>query len=153
MSWLPWLRHSNRGQSRHRLLQREELLERLEKERLRTNRTGFRFCLIKLELREAVKVPHQLAVLSKLLQKRLRKTDEKGLLQPTELGIFLPDTPVEGAWKLYDDIIEILPLTVEPPVGTVYTYPVEQFSDASTTEELGSTAEQGRIAKPLELLL
>ena len=153
MKWFPFFRNRMRLTAKPRLLEHDELRKIMEKERLRCRRNGSRFCLIKLELREQVDVPRQLAVIEKVLRGRLRKTDELGMLNPSDFGIILPDTPVDGSWKVIDDIIKLLPLTVDPTICTVYVYPREQVPDTETVDEIESKSYQGRSAKPLELLL
>ena len=82
----------------------------------------------------------------------IRATDVAGLLGPRRIGVVLPETPVEGAWKLAEDLLEMLPAHVRKPECELYVYPSgQEFPDASSDEE---TAEepQDRPRQPMHVL-
>lgn len=79
----------------------------LTKERMRCDRHHQYFSLIVIQLKyEASKESKsQLCLLAKLLHKRLRLTDEKGLLFKGGLGVMLPMTEMHGAQVVLNSII------------------------------------------------
>ena len=79
----------------------------LSKERMRCDRHNQYFSLIVVQLKyESSKdSKSQLRLLAKLLHKRLRLTDEKGLLLKGGLGVMLPMTEMHGARVVLNSII------------------------------------------------
>jgi len=71
----------------------------LNKERMRCDRYGQFFSLIVIQLKksDAVSPKRQVRILAKQLHRRLRLTDEKGLLLKGGLGVLLPMTDLHGA--------------------------------------------------------
>jgi lipopolysaccharide/colanic/teichoic acid biosynthesis glycosyltransferase len=90
--------------------------------------------------------------LLRILKRRLRITDEIGLLDEQRLAVVLPETCARGAWKVADDVLAAYPTTLHPPLCEVYTYPSDW---ADLQEEDSSDAwrpEPPRPAQPMELL-
>lgn len=155
MIGLPFARAAKRPKLRQRLLDSDDLQEIIDKERSRCDRNGSQFCLVKLELRDTEQTAHQLAEIEKVLHHRLRKTDEVGMILPAVFGIVLMDTPAWGAWKVVDDLIELLPLSVDPPHCSVYCYPSDPHADSQRRNfsQDQSVSVPERKAQPLERLL
>jgi lipopolysaccharide/colanic/teichoic acid biosynthesis glycosyltransferase len=61
--------------------------------------------------------------LSRVLEGRLRMTDTPGQLDDGRIGVLLPDTSTEGAWKVAADISEVYPPGPDRPECEVLTYP------------------------------
>lgn len=74
------------------------------KERMRCDRHAQFFSLIVIQVNKTAEMSlhKQFRLLAKLLHKRLRLTDEKGLLLKGGLGVLLPMTPLTGARKVLD---------------------------------------------------
>jgi lipopolysaccharide/colanic/teichoic acid biosynthesis glycosyltransferase len=81
------------------LLSRSQLLHALDRERARSDRSGREFSLVSLSLRE-----EHITALVRVLQDRLRLTDDKGRLAPDRVGLVLPETNAAGARVLVRDI-------------------------------------------------
>lgn len=122
----------------------------LERERARADRTGDHLSLLTLAPRSPKDAPATLAFLARILRTRLRATDEAGWLNDRLIGVVLPSTAAQGAWKLADDLcLEYLD-DLSPPVCTVYSYPSGQWKNGEIT--VRPTANGDRAARPaLEL--
>jgi lipopolysaccharide/colanic/teichoic acid biosynthesis glycosyltransferase len=96
----------------------------LERERARTDRTGQEFSLVVFDPggRDA-RDTAGMRRLADLLARRIRATDALGLFDEKSLGVVLPATPAEGAWKFANDVCLEIPAAGLPPRCTVYTYP------------------------------
>ncbi|MEQ8837654.1 MAG: sugar transferase, partial [Lacipirellulaceae bacterium] len=64
-----------------------------------------------------------IAFLARILEGRLRITDTPGLYDDDCVGVLLPDTPAEGAWKVAEDVSEVYPPGPDRPECQVLTYP------------------------------
>lgn len=116
------------------LLSVEQMQRVLDRERMRSDRGASSFSLVEFAFESACKT-HELAALAKILRQRIRATDNAGLLNPRRLGVVLPETSAEGAWKLANDISALIPEGVRRPDCHVYTYPWDDDSDQSLGEE------------------
>ncbi|MDQ4077649.1 MAG: sugar transferase [Chloroflexota bacterium] len=67
--------------------------------------------------------------LVEVLRTRIRLTDEVGCSSDGRIGVFLPDTPAEGAHKLARDISDILAADTPPPICAIYSYPSDAPPD------------------------
>jgi lipopolysaccharide/colanic/teichoic acid biosynthesis glycosyltransferase len=76
-------------------------------------------------------------------------TDDVGLLGDGRLGVFLPDTPAAGAWKVAEDIVALYAQEPVAPSCELYVYPFgpiwpddERFSsgDRAPHDRVGSEA-------------
>jgi lipopolysaccharide/colanic/teichoic acid biosynthesis glycosyltransferase len=115
-----WWRGENRGQAAGTsgfLLAAAELRRLLERERMRSDRSGAVFSLLVLT------DPPEMQTLADALERRLRATDMAGYMRRYQIGVFLPDTPCDGAWKLAEDILAMLPPHLPLPHCQVYVYP------------------------------
>ncbi len=80
----------------------------LTKERMRCDRYGQYFALIVIQLKKVAGLAptKQLRLVARILHKRLRLTDEKGLLLKGGLGVLLPMTELEDARIVLDSIVQ-----------------------------------------------
>jgi lipopolysaccharide/colanic/teichoic acid biosynthesis glycosyltransferase len=69
--------------------------------------------------------------LAHLLAERIRSTDEAGWFDNKRIGVILPYTYAEGAYKLADEICKSFNPQTPVPEYAVYTYPSDWFSDAN----------------------
>jgi len=135
---IDWVRHVARlggellGDPGHaRLPSRGQFLRMLHRERARADRTGSQFSLLALGVdrgpprERSWQSRATLRHLLRLLQRRLRLTDDVGWLDGRHLGVILPDTPAWGAWALVDDLYLALPTDIPLFECKVYVYPAE----------------------------
>jgi lipopolysaccharide/colanic/teichoic acid biosynthesis glycosyltransferase len=94
----------------------------LDHERARSDRSGQSFALVVFTLREQ-DGPYELRRTAELLAIRLRSIDEIGWLSQDRLGLLLPYSLPESAWKLADDFTADYPLSGTPPACEVFAYP------------------------------
>ncbi len=104
----------------------EEFREILQRERARTDRTGREFSLVGFDI-ECSFNPNDVDAMAqslvRLLKPRVRTTDEVGWFDKHRIGVVLPDTPTQGAWKLAKGVCQAISANAKPPFCTVYTYP------------------------------
>lgn len=100
------------------LLEAPEMWRMLQRERLRSDRNRIPFALVALQV-----VGDDAGPLLRVIRERLRATDVAGHLQYRLLGIFLPDTPEEGAWKVLEEILAALPRNYPEPQFDVFVHP------------------------------
>ena len=94
----------------------------------------------------------QLSVLSRILGERLRATDDVGWLGTRQIGAVLPETRAPGAWKVADDICDLLPTPMRPDCD-VYTYPQNREQPEHCTADSGlEPAEENRRARTMQTL-
>jgi lipopolysaccharide/colanic/teichoic acid biosynthesis glycosyltransferase len=106
-----------------------EILRRiLERERARTDRTGMDFSLVVIDpFAGGPADAGDLESLWDILHRRIRATDVVGMFGENSLGIVLPATPAEGAWKFANDVRARLIHGDRAPHCTVYSYPTSWF--------------------------
>jgi len=96
----------------------------LNRERMRSDRGKSSFSLLVLAFESRCE-DGELATLGRILADRIRITDDAGRLAANQVGVVLPETPVDGAWKLAEDILALLPADLRRPKCDVYVYPTE----------------------------
>lgn len=101
-----------------------EMRRILARERERADRTAGRFSLVVFSVPSRRHDWDTLVELVRLLQRRLRWTDEAGWLDGRRIGVLLPSTPPQGAWTVADDICLAFSSRVPLPACHVYVYPV-----------------------------
>jgi lipopolysaccharide/colanic/teichoic acid biosynthesis glycosyltransferase len=76
----------------------------------------------------------------------LRITDTAGFLAGHRVGVLLPDTPSEGAWKVASDICDVYPVGHDRPGCEVFIYPDDNAPPADRDhrreERVGGPASQ-----------
>ncbi len=95
----------------------------LDRERSRCDRTGEEFSVVIFtpsDPRTRSDVLHHLA---RSLSRRLRRTDDAGWMGVDRLGVLLPCTLAQGAWKVADGTCLGFPAGLPLPVCEVYSYP------------------------------
>lgn len=109
------------------LLDEEEFRFAAECERMRVDRNGSILSLLLVRLSAKHSTAKDIAFLARVLEGRLRTTDTPGLLADGRVGVLLPDTPAEGAWKVAADISEVYPTGPERPECEVLVYPPQDL--------------------------
>jgi lipopolysaccharide/colanic/teichoic acid biosynthesis glycosyltransferase len=129
MSLAPWVRklklkviRDQRLKSRY-LLTNDDFRFEAARERVRTDRTGSPLAILLIELPSDRSAPRDFLFLSRILERRLRITDTAGFVSERRVGVLLPDTPSEGAWKVASDICDIYPVGHDRPDCEVFVYP------------------------------
>jgi len=121
--------HAQQTRAPHGICSAEEFRTILNRERCRSNRNGHGFSLIAFEV-GSLDTAH-IGRLLHLLTRRVRSTDEVGWLDRQCVGVILPYTSPAGASKLVDDLYQLMPSEISPPVCTTYTYPVQRSLDGN----------------------
>jgi hypothetical protein len=97
----------------------------LEMERARFNRTGSRFSIVLFDTGNSNNgMPQHI---SRVLKARLRITDKAGWFDNRQVGVVMPYTSAQGAWKFAKDVCKALVGDSQIPLCTVYTYPSGWF--------------------------
>ncbi|MCE9544636.1 MAG: sugar transferase [Planctomycetia bacterium] len=117
----------------------------IERERLRHDRTGGSFALLTVKLVSDASRPGELADLCEVLQRRLRATDDVGLLKPDCAGVLLPDTEEIGARKVVKDLeAELTGRGVAVEMGMlIYPAEPESASDGDSSDANSANSADG----------
>jgi lipopolysaccharide/colanic/teichoic acid biosynthesis glycosyltransferase len=92
-------------------------------ERMRVDRNGSILSLLLIQLPRQRDSAADLEFLARVLEGRLRVTDTPGVLEDGRVGVLLPDTAPDGAWKVAADVSEVYPPGPERPECDVLAYP------------------------------
>jgi lipopolysaccharide/colanic/teichoic acid biosynthesis glycosyltransferase len=123
----------------------------LDRERMRSDRGNATFAVLTLTLSPRSD-NSDISTLARVLHDRLRATDDAGLLSANSIGIVLPETPVEGAWKLAGDICDLLPETMRRPQCEVYVYPSDDDPAGLDTDAVDASSGPRREGRPMRAL-
>jgi len=132
------------SRSQEFLLSEEDFRFAAECERIRVTRNGSVLSLLLLYLPEESANEKDYAFLTRILEGRLRVTDTPGLLPDGRLGVLLPDTPAEGAWKVAEEISEVYPPGPGRPQCDVIVFP-ESPSHREAAEKENAPADQSAL--------
>jgi lipopolysaccharide/colanic/teichoic acid biosynthesis glycosyltransferase len=121
-----------RRDSPHEIYPVESFRRVMERERARTDRTGLAFSLVVFRIdggkdNAAPSTPF----LADFIRKRVRLGDEVGWFDGKSLAALLPGTPVEGAWRFADKVLEAISDYIQPPPCRVLSYPATGSSRGS----------------------
>lgn len=95
----------------------------LRRERARADRTGQHFSQVLFNCARINAQTFYDAV--QTICRRVRCTDEVRWFEDFKIAIVLPDTPSEGAWKLCEDILNLLDVPSDQLSISAYSYPIE----------------------------
>lgn len=104
-------------------------------ERMRVDRNGSVLSLLLIRLPVKKSTAADVALLARVLEGRLRVTDTPGLIDDGRIGVLLPDTPAEGAWKVATDISEVYPPGPDRPECDVLVYPPHRREREPVSED------------------
>jgi lipopolysaccharide/colanic/teichoic acid biosynthesis glycosyltransferase len=137
----------------------EEFRLLLERERVRTERTGVKFSLVIFGIGNQKNPLISIEGLANVLTHRVRLTDEVGWFDEQEYGVLLINTSTEGAWKFVQDILQGVPNAALIRSFKVYTYPTQwqtdrrddskNFQHPDLPRHLDRAAFQGSFQNPL----
>ena len=129
------------------LLNDEEFRFAAECERMRVDRNGSVLSLLLVRLH--VQLPEDVQLFARVLEGRVRVTDTPGQLKDGRIGVLLPDTSAEGAWKVAADISEVYPPGPGRPECEVLVYPTngrehgfDSVDDYDSSEPDSDSSEQ-----------
>lgn len=105
----------------------EQFQAALERERARAERNGHRITLVLIQTNSRDLTRSGEPRLADVLRGRLRVMDEAGWYDRSRLGVLMPYTPCEGAWRLIDDLCRLMEGELFPSDCRVYTYPHDEF--------------------------
>jgi lipopolysaccharide/colanic/teichoic acid biosynthesis glycosyltransferase len=129
----------------------------LERERARAERLEEEFSLLAFPFERHADELEARAALLEVLRGRLRVTDDLGWLGPGQLGVLLPCTPADGAWKVVSDVFDLYPSHLRPPSCRVYSYPShwcgeDETSPEAPREQPRRLSDTGQVVYALESL-
>lgn len=119
----------------------------LDRERSRADRNGSVMCLVKVDFAQArVSEAKAIYETSAFLRRRLRVTDDFGMLSSKTIGIVLPETDTAGAWVVADTTSEAL----TPKIGTIH-FKVFEYPHAALPDDSEPVAhdESHHSARPM----
>jgi lipopolysaccharide/colanic/teichoic acid biosynthesis glycosyltransferase len=132
----PWVRRLkskvarvNRLKSRY-FLEEDAFRFEAARERVRAARSCSPLAILVIDLPSDRSTPRDFLFLSRVLERRLRVTDSAGFLSGCRVGVLLPDTPSEGAWKVASDICDVYPVGHDRPNCEVFVYPDDSLPPA-----------------------
>ncbi len=123
----------------------KEFKEVVERECERADRYGQRLSLALFEIGTIDENNLAVRQLIRTIHRRFRDIDELGWYNSKQIGVILPHTPLKGAWKLAEDVNNLLTAFPQPPPFTIYTYPSERWPG-------GVSSNVFKIFNPLEWL-
>lgn len=111
----------------------------------RADRYGTRFSLAVFELDTSNETSVLVRRLVRTFHHRFRDTDDLGWYTPRQLGVIMPFTPSEGAWKLAEYVCGLIATVTDPPAFTIYTYPSQNWPRISILRRLRNQLGLDRI--------
>jgi lipopolysaccharide/colanic/teichoic acid biosynthesis glycosyltransferase len=119
----------------------------LQREQARAERNGHRLTLALLPVndhgREAPAAPR----LVEVLRERLRVMDEAGWFDDSWIGVLMPYTSSDGAWRMIEDVCHLMDQEPAPRDCQVYTYPYDWVAGE---EDYRQEAEEACVAGHLQ---
>ena len=122
----------------------------LTQERLRADRSKSTFAYVTLTPLESSCLERDLGTIAQILKGRLRATDVAGLHDPRRIGVILPETSSEGAWKLADDVCALFAAESTGIYCDVAMYPTPPGSNERNREAGEARQSSSRRVVPLE---
>lgn len=105
----------------------EEFQRILKRECARADRSSKKFSLLVFDMGCGNEDGSFINFMTTFLSSRVRLSDEVGWINEKDIGILLPDTSPEGAWKLVEEIRQKISLATTSPSCMVYTYPSSEW--------------------------
>jgi lipopolysaccharide/colanic/teichoic acid biosynthesis glycosyltransferase len=130
-------------------MDRRDFFQLIDRERMRTNRSGSPFSLLVLALRAMENRASNVKALEDLLLGRLRATDEIGSWSKHTLGVLLPDTTADEAEIVAQDLKMLTAAQSMTLDCEVYCYPSHRPPPRSD----GTSDSHFHTGQPLEDLL
>ena len=129
------------------LLSPPQLNHAMMRESTRVDRKGGMLSLVLFRLSRGGKNSRSAVRLARTILQRIRITDDVGWFDKDHLGLLLPGTATAGAWRLAQQVCEVVALRGHRPLCTMYTYPAQgQALDAMVRSTEPAQPEQVKIA-------
>ena len=122
-----WFKKKSAGE----IYEEEEFRHIIDRERARADRTDHRFSLIVIDLGFNNGNHHSNGLQLKKIISRMRRIDEIGWYDPRRIGIILPYTSEQGAYKFAESLCEFMDPSMTECIFNVYTY---DFGNNSAAE-------------------
>jgi hypothetical protein len=116
-----------------------EMQRIIQRERLRSDRTGHKFSLAIFQEMGHSPDKRNAWCLARALLRRSRLTDEIGWFNASQLSAVLPHTAAQGAFTFANDVCKMIADTTSQLAFTVYTYPSGWFQKKGESEQPRST--------------
>jgi lipopolysaccharide/colanic/teichoic acid biosynthesis glycosyltransferase len=132
--WITWLRKSTkclRANSFSIIQSKESFRASVIRERQRVDRNQHLFSLLIFTVGEQNSNGVIAQQLAHLLAERIRSTDEAGWFDDKHIGVILPYTCTDGAYKLAEEICKEFDPEATVPEYAVHTYPSNRSSDSN----------------------
>jgi len=107
----------------------------LQREQARAERNGHQITLALLHANGHNGDVRRTFRLLEALKSRLRVMDEAGWFDPSRIGILMPYTAREGAWRMIEDLCSLLDGELTAADCSVYTYPCDPSDDSAEFPE------------------
>lgn len=121
------------------LLSPEQLNQAMTRESARVDRKGSgTLSLVLFRVTSAQRSRLSAVRLAKTLLRRIRVTDDLGWFDDDHLGLLLPDTTAAGAWRLAQEVCDLVARRGPRPLCTMYTYPA---TTSGSTPAAGAEAD------------
>ena len=111
------------AQARRDIYSAEEFRAILERERARADHDSYEFSLAIFHAESMDSGHTNVRGLSCVITQRMRYTDKVGWFNRRCIGLLLPGTSADGAWKLAHEISKSISQKASPPACMIYTYP------------------------------
>jgi lipopolysaccharide/colanic/teichoic acid biosynthesis glycosyltransferase len=111
----------------------EQFQAALEREKARAERNGHSVCLVTIQT--GGRCTRERPRLEDVLRGRLRIMDEAGWFDRSRIGVLMPYTSAQGAWRLIGDMCRLMRGTLSPSDCRVYRYPHDQFDRDESARE------------------
>lgn len=126
LTQLRWFIDMVREPLAHSLYSAERLRALLERERDRCDRRGGAFSLVTFSWPDAMGRKRGLTPLVRVVQRRIRATDDIGWFDADRLGVLLRDADAAVGCQIADAIAGAYPADLPPIITHVYTYPSDE---------------------------
>lgn len=133
MKWVTWPRKSpngSRAKTVNIIQSQESFRASIIRERHRVDRNQHVLSLLLFTVGKQNANGDTARQLANLLAKRVRSTDEAGWFDNKRIGVILPFTCADGAYKLAEEICNAINPEASIPEYTVHTYPSNWYTDS-----------------------
>jgi hypothetical protein len=150
------LSHNNESRALDGIRSAEEFRTILNRERGRVNRNGHTFSVVVFDLLDESKDSMCARRLADVLSVRIRATDEIGWFDERCIGVILPYTTPDLAWKVPYDVCQILGTGTFSQSYSIYSYPSRMMPMGGSPDPLLQSVgtplstEYDQFAKPFD---
>lgn len=121
----------------------------IDMECARCDRYGNRFSLALFDVGTSNENSILIRRLVRTLHHRFRSTDDVGWYSRRQIGVIMPFTPAEGAWKLAEYICSLLVSMTSPPAFAIFSYPSQNWPRTPLNRRISRALGLGSLADVL----